>query len=141
MPFLLTKQQKYLKFPLNIKLLISIIMIALQEKKTSFKRTIKNFVARSVLLRPLKRGHKVWKNLNKVLPNPTGSHSDDIQRIKDFKELIKTISFIDYYALETWLKFIYKDTEDMSFGLHTGREETFCTKWMQIYSEHYNAME
>ncbi len=116
-------------------------MITLQEKKTSFKRTIKNFVARSVLLRPLKRGHKVWKNLNKVLPEAIGSTMDDEPRLNDFKELIKKISFLDYYALKKWLEFIYNDTEELSFGHHTGKEEAYCSKWMQIYSEHYNVME
>lgn len=112
-----------------------------QKKEPTQKRKFKNFIAKCLVFNPLERGHKVWKNLNKVLPEAVGSTTDDEPRLNDFKELIKKISFLDYYALKKWLEFIYNDTEELSFGLHTGKEEAYCSKWMQIYSQHYDAME
>ncbi len=116
-------------------------MIKLEEKKPSKQRRVKDFIAKYLVYNPMKRGKKVWQKLDEQLPEAVGATINDKPRLKKFQELIKNLSFLDYYALKIYLRKKYILTEDASYGLHTGREEQYCSKWMQIFSQHYNVME
>lgn len=116
-------------------------MIALQEKEPSFKRKVKNALAKHLVWDFYARGENVWKRLDALLPQVVGSHITDEPRVKEFAELVKELSFLDHYSLKEWLKFEYYEMEEGTFGHVSGSIEQYCTKWMQIYSEHYNVME
>ena len=116
-------------------------MITLEKKEPSKMRKFKNFIAGCLLLDPSARGYKVWKRLNDQLPEAVGSTCADEPRIKEFQELIKSLSFVEYYALKEYLRERYNWWEEASYGSHTGREEELCAKKMQIYSSHHNVME
>ncbi len=116
-------------------------MICLKEKEPSRKRKVKNALAKCLVRNFRSRGEKVWKRLNAQLPAPVGSHTTDEPRVKQFEELVKKLSFTDHYALKRWLKFAYNEMDNSCYGDVTGSIERHCTKWTQIYSEHYNVME
>jgi len=119
-------------------------MICLKEKEPSKMRKFKNWIARCwIWLRydTNSFGRKVWEKLDAQLPKAVGATCEDESRIEKFQELIKTLSFVEYYALKKYLRERYNWWEDASYGLHTGREEEICAKKTQIYSSHYNVME
>lgn len=98
-------------------------------------------IASWIIWHPLKRGSKVWDSLNEKLPEAIGATVQDQPRIEKFKELVKKLSWLDYYRLEEWLADAYYLAQDSMYDVVTGSIEQHFTKMSQIYAEHYNAME
>ena len=107
-------------------------------EKNCLQQRVKDFYARLLLVNPLERGNKVWLQLNEKLPKAVGAKVNDEPRIQQFKEEIKHLSFIDLYALKKWLQFKYEKLKNEweTTEHFTGSVEQYCSKWLQIYSEH-----
>ena len=108
------------------------------DEKICLQQRVKNFCAQLLLTPPFGRGKKVWLRLNEKLPEAVGAKINDEPRIKQFKEDVKRLSFLDLYALKKWLQYKYdKLKDDWDETEHfTGSFEQHCTKWLQIYEEH-----
>lgn len=120
-----------------------IIIIGETEKKTSLLRRIKDFFARIILSDPTERGCLVWDNkLNSQLPEPVGATINDKPRIERFAELIKTLSFTDYYALKCLLSYYCARTKENFLQKNLSNDQqNFYRKWFQIYKEHLEVMD
>ena len=110
-------------------------------KKLSFTQKCKIACAQCLGYDPTHKGREVWKRLNCTLPEPVGSTAADKPRIAEFKQKIQTLPFLEYYALEKWLRFAYDDLEKNMPEHTTGATEQYHDKWRQIYREHFEAME
>ena len=103
---------------------------------------LKAFVFRLLVSDPLNRGSEVWKKLDERLPPAIGAEVDDQDRIEQFSQQIKTLSFLDYGALKVWLKYKYVTIkQDWETTEHfTASVEQHCMKCLQVYKEHLEVM-
>ena len=101
----------------------------------------KKIIARILVTDPIKRGKKVWDSLYADEEKPIGSWVNDEPKVKKFAERVKALSFMDYYALVTWLKFAYDDLEKNMPEMTSGAIEQYHNKWRQIYRQHLEALE
>jgi len=108
----------------------------------NYLQRAKNFCARLALTDPLERGYEVWQRLDQKLPTAIGAKINDEPRVQQFKEEVKRLSFLDRYALKEWLQYRHnKMKSDWDETEHfTSHVEQYCTKWLQIYEEHLEAL-
>ena len=101
---------------------------------------IKKFIARCLILDPVIRGKEVWDRLYAGEEKPHGWYINDEPKVKKFAQKAKQLSFLDYYALTTWLKFAYDDLEKNMPEMTSGAIEQYHDKWRQIYRQHMEAL-
>ncbi|MBR1605848.1 MAG: hypothetical protein IJ660_07075 [Alphaproteobacteria bacterium] len=101
----------------------------------------KKIIARILVTDPIKRGKEVWNHLYEGEEKPIGWQINDEPKVKKFVQKAKALSFLDYYALTTWLKFAYDDLEKNMPEHTTGAIEQYHDKWCQIYRQHLEALE
>ena len=101
---------------------------------------IQKFIARYWVQNPIKRGKGVWNHLYEGEEKPTGWYINDGPKVEKFSQKAKQLSFLDYYALTTWLKFAYDDLERNMPEMTSGAVEQYHDKWRQIYHQHLEAL-
>ena len=111
-------------------------------EKNCLKQRVKDFCAWLLLSDPLARGHDVWSQLNKKLPEAIGAKINDEPRVRQFAEEVKHLSFTDVYALKKWLQHKYDDLKSDwdETEFFTGSVEQYWMKWSQIYKEHLEVL-
>ena len=111
-------------------------------KQKTFIERLKSFIAQQILSDPLGRGYEVWLKLDEQLPQAVGAKVNDEPRVKQFEQMIKKLSFLDYYALKSWMTYRYDTLKyDWDNAEHfTGSVEQYYTKQIQICKEHLEVM-
>lgn len=89
----------------------------------------------------LRKGEKIWRELDRELPKATGVEDDDKSRLIAFQRMVNTrLSAKDKARLISWIEHELYElechfTEDTSASV-----EKLESKWKQIYRTHLEAI-
>lgn len=113
----------------------------MEAKKKSLLRRLKDTVAKVILGQNVYRvGRKVWTRLDHQLPNVVGAIINDEPRVEQFSQMVKSLSFMDKYALCVYLERKIHKLNNEHGELLSGFEEEYICKWTQVYSQHLEAI-